>query len=49
MRDKVTIACVECNARNYVVKKNKQLQPERLQYKKFCPRCNRHTMHKETR
>ena len=23
--------------------------PDRLEVKKFCPRCNKHTLHKETR
>ena len=49
MRDGITLACTECGARNYMIKKNKRLHPDRVEYKKFCPRCNKHTPHKETR
>lgn len=48
-RDLVVLACSECSARNYTAKKNKRLQPERVEYRKFCPGCNRHTVHRETR
>ena len=48
-RNVVVMACSECSARNYTANKNKSLHPDRLEYKKFCPRCNRHTLHKETR
>jgi large subunit ribosomal protein L33 len=29
--------------------KNKRLHPERVEYRKYCPRCNKHTPHKETK
>ena len=31
----------------YVTTKNKKNTPDRLEIKKFCPHCNRHTNHKE--
>jgi len=49
MRDKITLACQECEERNYSRTKNKRLHPERVEYKKFCPRCRKHTPHKETK
>ena len=49
MRDKITLACNECKQRNYDLMKNKRLHPERVEYKKYCPFCNKHTLHKETR
>ena len=49
MREKVILVCVECLSRNYYVKKNKINNPERIEIKKFCPRCNKHTVHKETK
>ena len=49
MRDIITLACDECKMRNYTTKKNKRLPPARVKYKKYCPRCNKHTSHKETR
>ncbi|MDR1016564.1 MAG: 50S ribosomal protein L33 [Coriobacteriales bacterium] len=49
MRNQVTMACTECKRRNYTTTKNKQLHPDRLEFKKYCPWCNTHTLHKETR
>lgn len=49
MRDKVILACTECKERNYHTKKNKRKHPERLEYNKYCPRCNKHLPHKETK
>lgn len=48
-RDKVILACTECQERNYSKTKNKRLHPERVEYKKYCPRCRTHTAHKETK
>ena len=49
MRDQITLECTECKERNYSTKKNKRLHPQRVEFKKYCPRCNRHRVHKETR
>jgi large subunit ribosomal protein L33 len=48
-RDKIILACSECKNRNYFSDKNKRLHPERVEWKKHCPRCNKHTLHKETK
>ena len=48
-RDKVTLACTDCEERNYSKTKNKRLHPERVEYRKYCPRCRTHTAHKETK
>ena len=48
-RDKVTLACQTCEERNYSKTKNKRLHPERVEYRKYCPRCRTHTAHKETK
>ncbi|MGH8934273.1 MAG: 50S ribosomal protein L33 [Egibacteraceae bacterium] len=45
----ITLACTECKERNYVTTKNRQKQRERLELRKHCSRCNRHTPHRETR
>ncbi|MFA6796396.1 MAG: 50S ribosomal protein L33 [Bacilli bacterium] len=47
MREKVILVCTECLSRNYQVKKKKG--DERLELKKYCPKCKKHTLHKETR
>ncbi len=49
MRVKVTLACTECNQINYDAKKNKKNDPDRLEMKKYCPFCKKHTLHRETR
>ncbi len=49
MRDKVILACSECKRRNYNINKNKRKHPDRLEYKKYCPFCRKHTPHRETR
>ena len=48
-RDRVILACGDCRRRNYTTNKNKRLHPERVEFKKHCPFCNKHTPHKETR
>ncbi|NLW88653.1 MAG: 50S ribosomal protein L33 [Clostridiaceae bacterium] len=49
VRDKLTMACEECKRRNYQTYKNKKNNPDRLELKKFCPFCRKHTSHKETK
>ena len=49
MRDNIIIACTECKNRNYNSQKNKKNNPDRIEMKKFCPTCKKHTIHKETR
>jgi large subunit ribosomal protein L33 len=49
MRDQVTLACNDCKRRNYTATKNKRKHPDRVEFKKFCPFCRKHTPHKETR
>ncbi|BAB03835.1 50S ribosomal protein L33 [Halalkalibacterium halodurans] len=43
------LACVECRSRNYSTKTNQQSHTDRLEMKKFCRTCNRHTLHRETK
>jgi len=49
MRVKVTMACNECKQRNYSTMKNKRNNPERIEMKKYCKFCGKHTLHKETK
>ena len=49
MRVKVTMACTECKQRNYNTVKNKKNNSERIELKKYCPFCNKHTVHNETK
>jgi len=49
MRDQITLACNECKRRNYISTKNKRLHPDRVEFKKYCRFCRKHTPHRETR
>ncbi len=49
LRVRITLACTECKQRNYNMTKEKKNHPERLETKKYCKFCQRHTMHKETK
>ena len=49
MRDIITLECTECKERNYSTTKNKRKQSGRVEYKKFCSRCNKRQPHKETK
>ncbi|MFZ0391674.1 MAG: 50S ribosomal protein L33 [Calditrichia bacterium] len=49
MRDNIILECTVCKHRNYTKTKNKRLHPQRVEYKKYCRFCDKHTPHKETR
>ena len=49
MRDIITMACVDCKNRNYTTTKNKKTTTDKLELKKFCSTCRKHTAHKETK
>ncbi len=49
VRVKITLACTECKQRNYNMTKEKKLHPERMETKKYCRFCKKHTLHKETK
>lgn len=48
-RIQVTLACEKCKRRNYITKKNKVNDRERIEMKKYCRWDREHTNHKETR
>jgi large subunit ribosomal protein L33 len=47
VRMTVTFACTVCKERNYTSQKNRRNDPNRLEINKYCPRCRKHTQHKE--
>ncbi|MCR4782079.1 MAG: 50S ribosomal protein L33 [Lachnospiraceae bacterium] len=49
MRTKITLECTECQHRNYNLTKEKRNHPERMEIRKYCPFCRKHTLHKETK
>jgi large subunit ribosomal protein L33 len=49
MRVRITLACNDCKQRNYDTMKNRKNDPDRLEVKKYCRFCKKHTVHRETR
>lgn len=49
IRTVITLACTECKERNYTTEKNRRNDQQRLELMKYCPRCRRHTEHRETK
>ncbi len=49
VRVKITLACTECKQRNYNKTKDKKTHPDRMEMKKYCRFCRKHTLHKETK
>ncbi|TET52721.1 MAG: 50S ribosomal protein L33 [Actinobacteria bacterium] len=47
VQTKATFQCTECKRRNYTSTKNKTNVPDRLELKKYCKWCGKHTVHKE--
>ncbi|ERN40982.1 ribosomal protein L33 [Rubidibacter lacunae KORDI 51-2] len=54
----ITLECTECRTNpnkrkngvsRYTTEKNRRNQTARMELKKFCPCCNKHTIHKETK
>jgi len=49
VRPKITLACTECKDRNYITRKNRRNNPDRIEFSKFCRKCGKHQPHRETR
>jgi len=45
----ITLACTECKERNYTSEKSRRNDPGRLEMQKYCPRCHKHTLHRESK
>ena len=45
----VKLECAECHRINYYTRKNKKVLKNRLELKKYCRHCRKHTPHKETK
>ncbi len=43
----ITLRCEECKMENYISKKNKKNTVDKIELKKHCHKCNKHTLHKE--
>ncbi|MEK7167693.1 MAG: 50S ribosomal protein L33 [Patescibacteria group bacterium] len=45
----IKLECTVCKKVNYFSRKNKKLLKGRLEMKKYCKHCRKHTLHKETK
>jgi len=45
----ILLACGECKRRNYTTTRNKKKTPGKLEVKKYCPFCRKHTPHKQVK
>jgi len=48
-REHITLACTQCRSRTYHTVKNRRNDTERLELRKYCPRCRVHQPHREAR
>jgi len=49
LRTQIALACTDCKRKNYEITKDKKAHPERMEIKKYCKFCKKHTSHKETK
>ena len=49
MREKMILVCEECHSRNYTTTRKKAVSTTRFEIKKFCPKCNKYTIHKQSK
>lgn len=47
--DKIILACSVCMSRNYTTHRSKNKSNGRLELRKYCPKCGKVTLHKETK
>jgi large subunit ribosomal protein L33 len=45
----IRLRCANCGHVNYVTHKNKKAVEKKLEFKKHCPFCNKHVIHKESK
>jgi large subunit ribosomal protein L33 len=43
----IKLKCTDCKAINYYAHKNKKLVERKIELKKYCKKCRKHTVHKE--
>ncbi len=48
-RPEVMLVCTVCKSRNFYTSRNVINTPDKLEFEKYCPRCRKHTIHKEAK
>ncbi|MDR1234535.1 MAG: 50S ribosomal protein L33 [Mycoplasmataceae bacterium] len=49
VKRQVRLECTVCHNINYLTKRNTKSVPEKLELKKYCKKCRKVTLHKETK
>ena len=49
MREKIKLESTAGTGHFYTTNKNKRTTPDKLEFNKYCPRCHKHTLHRETK
>jgi len=49
VRTIITLACSVCRERTYTTEKNRTNDSQRLELRKYCPRCRSYQLHREVR
>ncbi len=49
VRQIITLQCGDCRERNYTTNKSRRNDPQRMELRKYCPRCRGHKAHREVR
>ncbi|WP_391591642.1 LSU ribosomal protein L33p [[Mycoplasma] cavipharyngis] len=45
----IRLKCSDCQEINYLTKKNSKKHPDKLELNKYCKRCQKTSVHKETK
>ncbi len=48
-RINAVMQCSECKSQNYTQSRNTTNIKDKLEMNKFCPKCRKHTLHRETK
>lgn len=48
-RVQITLVCSVCQGRNYRTTRTRAVGSKVIELKKHCPKCNAHTLHKESK
>jgi len=49
MQEVITLFCSVCKRRNYTGSRNTRKKKDKVELRKYCRWCNKHTIHRETK
>jgi large subunit ribosomal protein L33 len=45
----IRLKCTACKRANYTTRKNKKTVERKIEFKRYCKWCRKHTLHKESK